>query len=102
MRHLPGPYTGRAMARNAGIEAARGGVVMFTDADIIASPDLLSRHLAHHAAREDVAVVGMELQVGSLAEYESLRDRPETRRPLHPMHAQETFVAVLPHRATPR
>jgi glycosyltransferase involved in cell wall biosynthesis len=53
VRHLPGPYTGRAMARNAGIEAARGAIVMFTDADIIASSDLVSRHLAHHAPRAD-------------------------------------------------
>ena len=84
VRHLPGPYTGRAMARNAGIAAARGGVVMFTDADIIASSDLVSRHLAHHTSREDVAVVGMELQVSSLEDYERLRDRPRERRPLHP------------------
>src|SRR3982074_2785196 len=48
VRHLPGPYTGRASARNAGIAAAQGRIVLFTDADIIASPDLLSRHLAHH------------------------------------------------------
>ncbi|MBD5657663.1 MAG: glycosyltransferase, partial [Candidatus Eremiobacteraeota bacterium] len=85
VRHLPGAYSGRAMARNAGIAAARGSIVMFTDADIIASPDLLRRHLAHHETRADVAVVGMELQVGALAEYEALRDHPETRRPLHPM-----------------
>jgi glycosyltransferase involved in cell wall biosynthesis len=50
LRHLPGPYNGRAMARNAGLGAARGTVVLFTDADIIASPDLLSRHLAHHTS----------------------------------------------------
>jgi glycosyltransferase involved in cell wall biosynthesis len=84
VRHIPGPYTGRAMARNAGIAAARGAVIMFTDADIIASTDLLSRHLAHHATRDDVAVVGKELQVSSYAEYERLRDRPLERRPLHP------------------
>ena len=84
VRHLPGPYTGRAMARNAGIAAARGGIVMFTDADIIASADLVSRHLAQHAARGGIAVVGMELQVSSLADYERLRDRPLERRPLHP------------------
>jgi glycosyltransferase involved in cell wall biosynthesis len=84
VRHMPGPYTGRAMARNAGISAARGGIVMFTDADIIASPDLLSRHLAHHDRRDDVAVVGKELQVSSYADYERLRDRPVERRPLHP------------------
>jgi len=84
VRHLPGPYTGRAMARNAGIAAARGRVVMFTDADIIAAPDLLARHLAHHARDARTAVVGMELQVDSVADYERLRDHPEARRPLHP------------------
>jgi len=84
VRHRPGAYTGRAMARNAGIEAARGEVVMFTDADIIASTDLVSRHLAHHQARAGIAVVGMELQVASYAEYERLRSHPADRRPLHP------------------
>ena len=84
VRHLPGPYTGRAMARNAGIAAARGAIVMFTDADIIASADLLSRHLAHYASDASVSVVGMELQVSSFADYERLRDRPSERRPLHP------------------
>jgi len=85
VRHLPGPYTGRAMARNAGIEAARGSVVMFTDADIIASSDLVSRHLAHHRERTGIAVVGMELQVNSYEDYERLFAHPEQRRPLHPM-----------------
>ena len=85
VRHLPGPYTGRAMARNAGIEAARGAVVLFTDADIVASRELLALHLTHHRQARDVAVVGMELQVGSFEEYEVLRDHQELRRPLHPM-----------------
>ena len=84
LRHVPGPYDGRAMARNAGIAAARGATILFTDADIIASPDLCSRHLAHHEKRENVAVVGQELQVSSLAEYERLRAHPRERRPLHP------------------
>jgi glycosyltransferase involved in cell wall biosynthesis len=84
VRHLPGAYSGRAMARNAGIAAARGAVVMFTDADIIASMDLVSRHLAHHEARENVAVVGLELQVNSYDDYERLLQHPEQRRPLHP------------------
>src|SRR5271170_4664064 len=38
VRHLPGSYTGRAMARNAGIDAAQGDVVLFNDSDILASP----------------------------------------------------------------
>jgi glycosyltransferase involved in cell wall biosynthesis len=84
VRHLPGPYTGRAMARNAGIDAARADIVLFTDADIIASPDLLVRHLELHKTRLGIAVVGLELQVSSHEEYEKLRDRPYERRPLHP------------------
>jgi glycosyltransferase involved in cell wall biosynthesis len=84
VRHLPGPYTGRAMARNAGIEAARGAIVMFTDADIIASSDLVSRHLGHHRARSGIAVVGMELQVNTYEDYERLHSQPQERRPLHP------------------
>ncbi len=84
VRHLPGPYTGRAMARNAGIAAARGEVILFTDADIIAAPDLLEQHLEHHRNARQIAVVGMELQVATLEEYRRLRDHPELRRPLHP------------------
>jgi GT2 family glycosyltransferase len=84
VRHLPGAYTGRAMARNAGIAAATAPVVLFSDADIIASPDLLERHLEHHERERNLAVVGMELQVSSLAEYERLRAYPGERRPLHP------------------
>lgn len=84
VRHLPGPYTGRAGARNAGIEAARAPIVLFTDADIIASPDLLTRHLARHGDGVPKAVVGCELQVDTYEQYLERRDRPETRRPLHP------------------
>ncbi len=84
VRHLPAPYTGRAMARNAGIDAARGEIVLFNDADIIASPDLLSRHLRRHRDRSGVAVVGWEVQVRSIADYEEKRDHPELRAHLHP------------------
>ncbi len=83
VRHVPGPYTGRAMARNAGVAASRGPVVLFTDADIIASPDLISRHLEHHARDEAVAAVGMEVQVDSLADYERKRADAVLRTPLH-------------------
>jgi glycosyltransferase involved in cell wall biosynthesis len=83
VRHLPGPYTGRASARNAGIAAANGRVVLFTDADIIASPDLLSRHLEHHDRPGTRAVVGMEVQVSSYDDYVAKRDDPSKRTPLH-------------------
>ncbi len=83
IRHLPGAYTGRAMARNAGIDAARGSVVLFNDSDILASPDLLSRHLRHHRERKNIAVVGLEVQVKDLDDYAYKRDHVEARGFLH-------------------
>lgn len=88
VRHVPGPYTGRAAARNAGIASARAPVVLFTDADIIASPDLLARHLAHHDAPGTRAVVGMEVQVVSYEDYERKRDDASLRAPLHGLRAK--------------
>ncbi|HEV3152504.1 MAG TPA: glycosyltransferase [Candidatus Baltobacteraceae bacterium] len=84
VRHLPGAYTGRAMARNAGIHAASADVVLFNDSDIIADPQLLAEHLAHHRARRNIAVVGWEVQVASIEDYEMQRTHPERRRSLHP------------------
>jgi glycosyltransferase involved in cell wall biosynthesis len=84
LRHLPGAYSGRAAARNAGIAAARGAIVLFNDADILASPDLLSVHLGRHRERGRIAVVGLEVQVTDLADYAFKRDRPEARGHLHP------------------
>jgi GT2 family glycosyltransferase len=84
VRHLPGAYGGRAAARNAGIRAARGTIVLFNDSDILASPDLLSRHLARHRDRLGIAVVGWEVQVKDLADYAYKRDRPGERGHLHP------------------
>jgi GT2 family glycosyltransferase len=83
IRHLPGAYTGRAMARNAGIDAAQGEVVLFNDSDILASPDLLSQHLRHHRERKNIAVVGLEVQVKDVENYTYKRDHPETRGSLH-------------------
>lgn len=84
VRHLPGAYTGRAMARNAGITAAHGEVVLFNDSDILASPGLLSQHMRHHEARSGIAVVGLEVQVNSLEDYAFKRDHPQARGSLHP------------------
>lgn len=84
VRHLPGAYGGRAAARNAGIAAARGDVILFNDSDILASPDLLSRHLERHRERRGIAVVGWEVQVKNLEDYARKRDRPAERGHLHP------------------
>jgi len=84
VRHLPGAYTGRAAARNAGIHAARGEIVLFNDSDILASPDLLRVHLERHRARRKIAVVGWEVQVKDLDDYARKRDDPALRGHLHP------------------
>lgn len=86
VRHIPGPYNGRASARNAGVAAALAPVVLFTDADILASPQLLERHARAHRTRaqDRIALVGCELQVRSLPDYRTQRDDPNMRRPLHP------------------
>ena len=83
VRHLPGAYSGRAAARNAGIDAAVGEVVLFNDSDIFASPDLLSTHLRHHRARQKIAVVGLEVQVKDYRDYLYKRDHPQERGSLH-------------------
>ncbi len=84
VRHLAGAYGGRAAARNAGIAAARGAIVVFNDADILASPNLLSVHLRRHRKRQRIAVVGLEVQVRDFEDYLYKRDRPQARGHLHP------------------
>ena len=84
VRHLPGSYSGRAAARNAGIAAAGGGIVVFNDSDILASPDLLSQHLRRHREGARLAVVGWEVQVKDLDDYARKREQPEARGHLHP------------------
>jgi GT2 family glycosyltransferase len=83
VRHLRGSYSGRAMARNAGIDSARGSIVLFNDSDILASPDLLQRHLQRHHDEPRIAVVGLEVQVRDLADYAYKREHPAERGYLH-------------------
>lgn len=103
VRHLPGAYTGRAMARNAGISAAQGEVVLFNDSDILASPDLLSQHLSHHREERNLAVVGLEVQVKDLDDYAFKRDHPEERGFLHkPTRKQLPWLYFLTGNASVR
>ncbi len=77
IRFLPGPNTGRGGARNRGIQEARGHLVLFTDADIIAEPDLIEQHLLSHDRFPGDAVVGCEVQVDTLEQYEISRLDPQ-------------------------
>jgi glycosyltransferase involved in cell wall biosynthesis len=51
---------GRSAAKNAGVEAATGDVVLFMDDDVIATPGLVQRHQQHHAGHleENEALLG--------------------------------------------
>ncbi|MFN2450456.1 MAG: glycosyltransferase family 2 protein [Candidatus Baltobacteraceae bacterium] len=83
VRHLPGAYSGRAMARNAGIARAQGSVVLFNDSDILADPNLFEAHVRRHRERSGIAVVGWEVQVANLEEYARKRDDAALRGSLH-------------------
>jgi len=52
------PNGGAGAARQAGIEAASGDVVLLLDDDVIASPGLVAGHARHHAELEPKLVLG--------------------------------------------
>ena len=89
LRFITGENKGRSGARNRGILNAKGEYVLFTDADIIASKDLLSQHSRFHEQHENCAVVGREVRVDTLAEYEKARQMTGMYRTLHPPHRKK-------------
>jgi GT2 family glycosyltransferase len=58
LRWLDRPHRGRAAARNAGIAAAEGRLLVFLDDDMEPSPEFLEEHLRAHAWSSRLAVVG--------------------------------------------
>jgi glycosyltransferase involved in cell wall biosynthesis len=49
---------GPARARNTGIAAAQGSLLLFLDDDVEPTPELVREHLASHDAEKDVVVMG--------------------------------------------
>ena len=66
LRFLPGPNAGRSGARNRGVRSAEGELVLFTDADIIADPELLLQHWDFPQKSPVDAVVGCGGQLNTL------------------------------------
>ncbi len=77
LRFLPGPNAGRSGARNRGVRSAKGDLILFTDADIIADSGLLMQHYDTHLAFPGDAVVGCEVQVDTLEQYELFSQDPQ-------------------------
>ncbi len=84
VRVLQSDGLSRASARNAGIRGARAALVLFNDADILADRELVERHAQAHARHPRSAIVGCEVRVDSLDQYEAARVDPRRRRTLHP------------------
>src|SRR4051812_36453688 len=58
LRPLLIPNSGAVAAQQAGVEAARGDIVLVIDDDVLAAPGLVSGHARHHAGEPDLVVVG--------------------------------------------
>ena len=58
LRAIFGPRRGAAAARNVGIAAAMGEVLLFLDDDVVSEDGLFERHLAIHAEDPLAAVTG--------------------------------------------
>jgi glycosyltransferase involved in cell wall biosynthesis len=57
---------GRAAARNSGIRAATGELIVFVDDDMLCEPDLIEQHAAFHATHPRAVVIGNALQAPEL------------------------------------
>ena len=91
LRLLMGENRGRSGARNRGIREARGEIVLFTDADILADEMLVEEHAGLYRSETGVCAVGCEVQVDSLDEYAEVREHPERGRHLHKRPKTETI-----------
>ncbi|MGE3268373.1 MAG: glycosyltransferase family 2 protein [Chloroflexota bacterium] len=58
LRSLTQANSGPAVARNLGVEHARGSIIQFLDDDVVPAPNLIEAHVAVHGERTDLVVTG--------------------------------------------
>jgi GT2 family glycosyltransferase len=103
LRTLSQVHAGPAAARNLGVGAASGGLIVFFDDDVVPAADAIERHVAAHHATPDAVVIGPMLppedwrrpawirweEQKLLAQYEAMRrgDYPCTPRQLFTANA---------------
>jgi glycosyltransferase involved in cell wall biosynthesis len=94
---LPGPPHGPAYARNRGVEASLGGILVFVDADVCVHPDALRRIAWAFADRPELGAVFGSYDAdppapGVISQYRNLRHHFVHHREAGPA---ETFWAAL-------
>jgi glycosyltransferase involved in cell wall biosynthesis len=87
LRAVQAPAASRAAARNAGIEASRGRVVLMVDDDVRPDPRLVELHARHHEGRDDTVVLG------------ALPLEPQEREPGHRRKARAWWSREMERRA---
>jgi glycosyltransferase involved in cell wall biosynthesis len=58
INYIRQPNQGRSKARNLGIAYAKGKIIIFTDDDLILSPEFIEEHVRHHKKRSKLVVHG--------------------------------------------
>jgi GT2 family glycosyltransferase len=64
LRVLTQSHAGPAAARNRGVAAARGEIILFLDDDVVPAPDLVATHVATHQASPATVAIGPMLPPG--------------------------------------
>ncbi len=82
VRHVYEAQPNRARARNAGIEAARGELIIFCDDDTVAPEGFVAAHVAAHAAAPNSVVSGPIINV---------RDETHLIEPSHRHYSRAFF-----------